>query len=74
MSTVAGYTICFLNKGAVRQLAMALIERRIIATFGGVEIISRTPLGPRGLEVLHLKGGEWVEWMPFASKCASRAR
>lgn len=73
MSTVAGYTICFACKGVVRQITMAIdddaqIERRLVARFGEVEIISRAGVNARGLNLLHLKRGEWVEWVPSAKK------
>lgn len=76
MSTVAGYTICFAGKGVVRQITMALdddakIEERLVARFGEIKIISRAGVDARGLHLLRLKPGEWVEWVPSASKPAS---
>ena len=71
MSTIAGYTICFLSAGRVRLFTMAVsddsvIDRRIVERFGKVEILSRTPLDAKTLGLLKLKRGEWVEWAPLA--------
>lgn len=76
MSTLAGYTICFACKGVVKQITIAIdddaeSEKRLVAKFGDVEIISRAGVDARALHLLQLKPGEWVEWVPSAGKLAS---
>jgi hypothetical protein len=44
------------------------IERLLVARFGAIEVISRTPLSGRALQLMQLGPGDWVEWLPFASK------
>ncbi|MCG2645507.1 MULTISPECIES: hypothetical protein [Bradyrhizobium] len=77
MPTIAGYTFCFVSKGLVRQLTIAMaddieIERKLVARFGEIEIVSRTPLSGRALQLMRLKDGEWIEWLPFSKKRSSR--
>ena len=62
-----GYTICFISDGRVQQVTMAnaddnLVVRALIAHFGKIQILSRTPLDANTLEPLQLKRGEWIEW------------
>ena len=39
-----------------------LVVRALIAHFGKIQILSRTPLDANTLEPLQLKRGEWIEW------------
>ena len=71
MATIAGYTICFLFAGDVKQLTMAnpdddFIERFLRHRFDNIQILSRTPLDARTLARLKLAPGEWMEWAPVA--------
>jgi len=62
MATIAGYGICFLSKGRVRQFTMVLsddsaIEREIVKLLGEIEVLSRTSLDAKGLGLLKLQRG-----------------
>ncbi len=67
MATIAGYGICFLSKGRVKQITMALsddspIEREIVKLLGEIEVLSRTSLDAKVLGLLKLHRGQWMEW------------
>ena len=71
MSTVAGYTICFIKKDAIKQITVATaddlaIVRRLRNQFGDIQIIGRMPLDKHTLELLRLKRDGWMEWVPIS--------
>lgn len=70
MATIAGYTICFLCHGVVRQITMAAddraIEKLILHKFGLTQVLSRAPLDANALRHLKLAPGELMEWVPLA--------
>lgn len=73
MSMVAGYTVCFLRRGEVRQITVATldeeaIEQLILAKFGESDIVARTRLDARTLEALRLAPGDWLEWIVAARR------
>ena len=68
MSMIAGYIICFLSADSVRLITIAVadeveVERRIVERFGKIEVLSRAPVDAKTLALLHLKVGEWAEWV-----------
>jgi hypothetical protein len=69
MSTVAGYTICFLANSGARQMTFASTDEEMIASylhekFGRIEILTRTMLDKRTLMALGLAPGGRLEWLP----------
>ena len=71
MTVVAGYTFCFLTSdGAVRQMTVAdqsdsKGEEVLKRKYGKVEVLSRAAINHRTLTLLHLKQGEFMEWVPL---------
>jgi hypothetical protein len=69
MALIAGYTICFISNGRPTLITIAsadesAIERLTVARFGDVRVLARTPLDANALQLLKLKPGEWLEWVP----------
>ena len=69
MSTVAGYTVCFIGKIGMRQMTFASTDEDMIASylnekFGKVEILNRVMLDKRTLMALGRAPGGRLEWVP----------
>jgi hypothetical protein len=74
MSMICGYTITFVvADDQVKKVTMAFkddaaIIELLAAQFGKVEILSRTGLDARSLQLMKLRPGEWVEWAMTARR------
>ena len=70
---ICGYMIAFVAGGQVKQITMAskddaAIVDLLAVRFGKVEILSRTGLDARSLQLMKLRPGEWVEWTMMARR------